>query len=47
MELFDHFKVAGADFARGGFAGDVLAEMIKADVAALGAEFLAGSERFR
>ncbi len=47
VQLFDHLNVAGADFAGRGFAGDVFAEMVQADVAALGAEFLAGCERFR
>src|SRR5260370_4549664 len=47
VHLFDHFDVAGADFAGGGFGGDVFAEMIEADVAALLAQFAAGGEGFR
>jgi hypothetical protein len=44
---FDHLDVAGADFARSCFAGDILSEMVQADVAALGAKLLAGAQRLR
>src|SRR5258708_14292618 len=46
MHLFDHLDVAGADFASGGFGGDVFAAMIEAYVAALLAELAAGGEGF-
>src|SRR4029077_500165 len=47
VHLFDHFDVAGADFAGGGFGGDIFAEVIEAHVAALLAEFAAGGESLR
>src|SRR4029077_11505813 len=46
VHLFDHFDVAGTDFAGGGFGGDVLAEVIEAYVAALLAGLEAGGESF-
>src|ERR1700730_16397382 len=46
VHLFNHLDVAGADFAGGGFGGDVFAEVIEAYVATLVAEFAAGSEGF-
>src|SRR5882757_1838531 len=46
VHFFDHFDVAGADFAGGGFGADVFAEVIEAYVAALVAEFAAGGEGF-
>src|SRR5260370_27130394 len=46
VHFFDHFDVAGADFAGSGFGADVFAEMIEAYIAALVAEFAAGGERF-
>src|ERR1700719_4778820 len=47
VHLFDHLDVAGTDFAGGGFGGDIFAEMIEANIAALLAEFAAGGESFR
>jgi len=47
VQFFHHLDVAGADFARRRFAGDVFSQMIQTDVAALGAKFLAGGKRFR
>ncbi len=47
VHLLDHFDVAGADLAGGGFGGHVFAEMIEANGAALLAEFLAGGDGFR
>src|SRR5712675_1561040 len=46
VHLFDHFDVAGADFAGGGFGADVFTEMIETDAAALVAEFAASGEGF-
>src|SRR5258708_1427889 len=46
VHFFDHFDVAGADFAGSGFGADVFAEMIEADAAALVAEFAASGEGF-
>src|SRR5207249_4600773 len=46
VHFFDHFDVAGADFAGGGFGADVFTKMIEAYVAALVAEFAAGAEGF-
>src|SRR5258705_2713947 len=46
VHFFDHFDVAGADFAGSGFGADVFAEMIEAYAAALVAELAAGGEGF-
>src|ERR1700738_4553171 len=43
---FDHLDVAGADFASGGFGGDIFAEVIEAYAAALLTKFAAGGQSF-
>src|SRR6267154_1504652 len=46
VHFFDHFDVAGADFAGSGFGADVFAEMIEAYAATLLAKLVTGGERF-
>src|SRR5258705_2393888 len=46
VHFFDHFDVAGADFAGSGFGADIFAEMIEAYAATLLAKLVTGGERF-
>src|SRR6267154_3827110 len=46
VHFFDHFDVAGADFAGSGFGADIFAEMIEAYAATLLAKLVTGGKRF-